>query len=119
MAKATAAADAFLRAWRTRLPAPPWMRPLLDVDMDQRPGIGVLVANRRLKPETPETPHPFAFQDSRDGRQRHRQQFGNLRALNRNRRNWQISSTRSGLVLCGIRFGADDRSRRPASPSPR
>jgi hypothetical protein len=35
------------------------------------------------------------------------------------RRSRMISRTRSGGVLCGIRFGAEERSRRPSVPSAR
>src|SRR4051794_39087219 len=37
----------------------------------------------------------------------------------RNCRRLSIALTRSGAVRCGIRFGADDRSNRPALPSAR
>ena len=91
----------------------------LDVDVDQLAGSLALLAHRGLEAEASELAHPDSRQDPRDGRERHVEDLGDLRAGNRNRLKAAIALTRCSLVRCGIRCGAEERSRNPSSPSAR
>src|SRR5207248_1785103 len=53
---------------------------LLDVDVDQLTGPLALVAPRGLKPQATELAHPDPREDARDGRERHAEDLGDLRA---------------------------------------
>jgi hypothetical protein len=53
---------------------------LFDVDVDQLAGSLALKALGRLEPQTPELAHPNSGQDPRNGRQRHSEHLGDLRA---------------------------------------
>src|SRR5271155_4577639 len=53
---------------------------LLNVDVDQLTRRRAFIADRRLKAQSPELAHPDPRQDPRDGRERHIQALGDLRA---------------------------------------
>src|SRR3954453_5808108 len=61
-----------------RLPSPPWMRPLFDIDGDELAGVLALVALGRFPAEPSQLAHPDPRQDARDRRERHPEQLGDL-----------------------------------------
>src|SRR5512133_535634 len=92
---------------------------LLDIDVHELARTLTLVPQRRLEPDAAEPPHPAATQHDRDGRKRHRKRFRDLGPVIRNCSNRTITATRSAGVRLATRRGAEERSKRPASPSSR
>ena len=88
--------------------------------MDQLTRPTTLITVGRLRWIQPRAlAQPDTLQDSRDRRERHPQSCRDLRGVIRSRLSRTISWTRSGGVLCGIRFGAEERSSNPSAPSAR
>jgi hypothetical protein len=93
---------------------------LLDVNVEQFARARSLVANRRLEPASrPSFPMPILARIPDTVESAIPSVSAISAAVNRNRRNLTIASTRSSGVRFATRRGADERSDKPAAPSSR
>ena len=92
---------------------------LLDVDVDELARPRALVADGLLEPEPAEPAHPDRFRIPETVESAIPSVSAISAAVKRSRRSLTIASTRSAGVRFATRLGADERSRRPGSPSSR
>jgi hypothetical protein len=90
---------------------------LFDVDVDELAGPGALIADRLLESIRPSLPMPLRLSTTETVESGIASVSAISAAVIRSCRNDTIRATRSGGVRLATRLGAEDRSRRPASPA--
>ena len=102
------------------VPSPADPAEFLDVDLDELAGAATLLAGGRLGgsicDSLPSPMGPKTAETVDSGIARHKAISA---PVIRNRRSAAMTSTRAWLVRCGMRPGAEERSKSPASPSAR